>query len=211
MDIPKTTQHFRAAFKYSFSRSDFKNQKAVASAAGVSESVISEINKNKSYGPRTQTKIARAFGYDLLDFLILGKRLADGDSPEQSVKITVESRHEKKILENFETGYNAIPLYESGKLAAGEKGMIFDPYEQPVSSIMINHQELTGRLNHRLVGLRVGGASMVPLIPQGSIVVIDLNDREFVNGKIYAVNYPDKGENIAAVKGCSSGNTDLFF
>ena len=200
MDIPKTTLHFRAAFKYCFSSSDFKSQKAVAIAAGVSESVISEINKNKSYGPKTQTKIARAFDYELLDFLTVGKRLIEGGNPEQSIRVTVQSKHEKKIIEDFEAEYSSIPLYESGKLAAGENGMVFDPYEQPASSIMMNYQELKARRNHRLVGLKVGGASMVPLIPPGSIVIIDLNDREFINGKIYAVNYPDKGENIAAVK-----------
>lgn len=200
MEIPETTLNFRAAFKYCFSNSEFKNQKSVAKAAKVSESVISEINKNKSYGPKTQEKIAKAFGYELLDFLTLGKKLALGQNPEKSIRITVQSKYEKKILDDFDQEYLSIPLYESGKLAAGENGMIFDPYEEPDSSIMMNHQELTGRRNHKLVGLRVGGSSMIPLIPPGSVVVIDLNDREFVNGKIFAVNYPDKGENIAAVK-----------
>ena len=41
---------------------------------------------------------------------------------------------------------------------------------------------------------------MSPVIPPGSVVVIDLDDRELVNNKIFAVNYPANGDNIAAVK-----------
>ncbi len=200
MDIPETITHFRTAFRFCFAESGFRSQKALAQAAGVSESAVCEINKSKSYGPGTQAKIARAFGYDLLDFLSLGKRLNQGKEAGRPFVVTVQSEKEKKLAGNAEIQYRAVPLYASGKLAAGEKGMVFDPYENPDSSILIDHRELTGRRHHNLVSLRVGGDSMSPLIPPGSTVVIDLDDRDFIHNKIYAVNYPAKGENIAAVK-----------
>ncbi|RLC17702.1 MAG: hypothetical protein DRI57_09425 [Deltaproteobacteria bacterium] len=201
MDIPQTTHHFRAAFRYCLKNSDFKNQKAVAVAAKVSQSTISEILSKKSYGPKTQAKIAKVFGYDdLVDFLTLGRKLLEGETLPRSLVVQVQSDREKGALDDHEDAYHGIPLYESGKLAAGENGVIFDPYEEPASTVIMSRQELTGRRYHHLIGLRVGGMSMSPLIPKGSIVVIDLNDRELANNKIYAVNYPENGENIAAVK-----------
>lgn len=200
MSIPQTTLHFRAAFKYCFRNSDFESQKAVAQAAKVSQSTVSEILTKKSYGPGTQAKIAAAFGYDdLLDFLALGRRLLENEDA-RSVPIQTPCAQETGSPEEHTEYYRKIPLYESGKLAAGEKGMVFDPYEQPSSMIIVYQQELTGRKYHHLIGLRVGGSSMSPLIPPRSVVIIDLDDRELVNNKIYAVNYPTNGENIAAVK-----------
>ncbi len=200
MEIPETTLHFRAAFRHCFARSGFKTRKAVAQAAGVSESTICEINRSKSYSPATQSRIAKVFGYDLLDFLALGRKLEQGGEPLRPPVVTVHSEREKKLAENEQIQYRSVPLYESGKLAAGEKGMVFDPYENPESSLLMDERELSGRRHHRLVSLRVGGESMSPLIPPGSAVIIDLDDRDFVPNRIYAVNYPSKGENIAAVK-----------
>jgi phage repressor protein C with HTH and peptisase S24 domain len=47
---------------------------------------------------------------------------------------------------------------------------------------------------------RIGGDSMHPTIPPESIVVVDMNDRQFINNKIYAVNQPEAGLDILAVK-----------
>lgn len=180
-----TTDHFRAAFRHCLRHSDFKSQKAVAEAAQIGESSLSEMLTKKSYGIKTQAKIAKIFGYDdVLDFLALGRRISEGQMP-------VRDDAEYHI---------SIPLYASGKLAAGENGMIFDPYEEPASTLMIPRHEVFGRKNHHLAGLIVGGESMSPIIPKGSVVIVDPDDREFSNNKIYAVNYPQNGENIAAVK-----------
>ncbi len=202
MEIPQSTHWFRAALGYCLENSEFKNKKALAQAAGVSPSMISEIMTKKSYGPKTQAKIAGAFGYDLIDFMSLGRRVLDGESGNMFDRPTIvevrADRKKKRVAASDDL--RSIPLYESGKLAAGENGLIFDPYEEPISALFMKQQELTGRRNHRLMGLKVGGMSMIPVIPPGSIVVIDLDDRELVKNKIYAVNYPTDGENIAAVK-----------
>ncbi|MCP4346605.1 MAG: LacI family DNA-binding transcriptional regulator [Desulfobacterales bacterium] len=205
MDIPQTTHHFRAAFRFCFRNSDFESQKAVADAANVSPSTVSEIMTKKSYSPKTQAKIAKAFGFgDLIDFLALGRKVIEGQAPvatdDRSLIVRVQSDREKEILESRTEDYRGIPLYESGKLAAGENGLVFDPYEQPASTVVVSLRELFGRMHHNLIGMRVGGPSMNPVIPQGSVVVIDLDDKELVSNKIYAVNYPENGENIAAVK-----------
>ena len=65
-------------------------------------------------------------------------------------RIHSSSRWEKAVLEEQIGHCRAVPLYESGKLAAGEKGLMFDPYEQSVSVIILYQKELTGRMNHKL-------------------------------------------------------------
>ena len=198
MDTPKITLCFRAAFRHCLKTSHLKSQKAVAGATGLAESTLSEMMTHKSFSIATQNKIATAFGYDLMDFLMLGRRVLEGmDEPTMGMVIQVGSEGQKEALEGDIDLFRGIPLYESGKLAAGERGMIFDPFEEPASSIVLNQRDLTGRKNHRLVGLRVGGSSMGPAIPPGSVVIVDLDDRRFADNKIFAVNFED---NIAAVK-----------
>ncbi len=191
----ETIEMFRTALRYCLDNSEYPNQRAVAKAAGVSPSVLSEILKKKSYGPKTQAKIAMAFDLDIFEFLALGRRLLEAGEPSP-----VSFAANMLPTPDDETAYKGIAVYASGKLAAGAKGMIFDPFEEPASSLMLSEQELTGRRNHHLVGLNVGGLSMSPLIPQGSIVIVDMDDQEMINNRVYAVNYPSEGENIAAVK-----------
>jgi phage repressor protein C with HTH and peptisase S24 domain len=195
------TEYFRKAYDYCFKRSPFKNQKEVAQAAEVSEAAISEIkNGKKSYGTEIQSRIAKTFGYELLDFKNLGRKLLEGEEPakiDKFLKIT-ETFFQDERTDIFDL-YRRIPIYESGRLAAGTNGLIFDPYEESSSNLIVPQQEI-GKQKHNLRGLRVGGPSMHPLIPEKSVVVIDLDDKDYYKNRIYAVNYPENGEDIAAVK-----------
>jgi phage repressor protein C with HTH and peptisase S24 domain len=96
--------------------------------------------------------------------------------------------------------YRGIPLYESGKLAAGVNGVEFDPYESPVSMVVVYKPELKGCSRHNLAAIKVGGDSMEPTITKGSIVVMDLSDKEQVEGKVFVVNTPDSGVDMASIK-----------
>ena len=51
---------------------------------------------------------------------------------------------------------------------------------------------------------------MWPVIPEGAIVVIDLNDREFVDKKIYAVREPDSDPPIATIKRVRKADQSQF-
>lgn len=97
--------------------------------------------------------------------------------------------------------YRSIPLYESGRLAAGVNGMSFDPYEKVSRHAVVYSPELGHRSRHDLRAMRVGGDSMAPLIPEGSMVVVDVNDRDFIDNRIYAVAVEEGGvEMVATVK-----------
>ena len=122
-----------------------------------------------------------------------------GVGPTMVVKVNNQATQE--TLEGQVENYRGIPLYESGRLAAGVNGLAFDPDEEPASTVVVYQPELRGRSGHHLAALRVGGVSMSPTIPQGSIVVVDLSDKAFVPRKIYVVNdLEDGGPGQAAVK-----------
>jgi hypothetical protein len=94
-----------------------------------------------------------------------------------------------------------IPIYETWRLSAGVNGVSFDPYEEADKHLLMPATELGSRAQHDLRAVRVGGASMEPLIPQGAVVIIDMNDKEFHDGRIYAVAVEEGGvEMVAAVK-----------
>jgi len=63
--------------------------------------------------------------------------------------------------------------------------------------VIVYKPELQGHAKHDLRALRVGGDSMKPTIVKGAIIVVDLNDKEFAERKIFVVRTADM---IAAVK-----------
>lgn len=83
MAITETSRQFWAALEYIFERSEFPNQEALAITAGISQSSISMmLNKKRSFSAKVQTKVSQAFGYPLLDFLLIGRKLMAGENPD---------------------------------------------------------------------------------------------------------------------------------
>jgi len=206
MESPtKLYEYFWKALNDYASSKGYGVQRNIAVQAGVTEAFISQIlaGTNKA-SARTQAAIAGACGYSALeDMLQAGKTLqmkAAEPEAEHQLIIQVASQSEKNILYGNIADYRGIPLYGSGRLAAGANGMAFDPYEPPVSMVVIYKPEIQGSARHNLSALKVGGDSMAPTIPKGAVVVVDLSDREQVDGRIFVVNVPDGGIDMAAVK-----------
>ena len=206
MESPtKLYEYFRQALNDYASSKGYGVQRNIAMQAGITEAFVSQIiaGTNKA-SARTQASIARACGFPALeDMLQAGKsswnKTAEPEA-EHHLIIQVQSQSEKAILSGSIEDYRGIPLYGSGRLAAGANGMAFDPYEPPVSMVVIYNPEIQGSARHNLSALKVGGDSMAPTIPQGAVVVVDLSDREQVDGRIFVVNVPDGGIDMAAVK-----------
>ncbi len=181
-------------------------KKVLALTLGVSEAYVSNINSGrKGANEDLQKRIAKAFGYDYKSYLEYGRELLTGEPrPEpqpRPFQIVVNGTHDKEILENAKETYRGIPLYESGRLAAGSNGLYFNDNEVPESEVIVYRPELGHRSGHQLAAVRVGGSSMNPTIPEKSIIVVDRDDREFANGKIFCVNDPDDtGQYVSAVK-----------
>jgi phage repressor protein C with HTH and peptisase S24 domain len=199
-------EYFKAAFDSLFGKKWGGDQKRISIDSGLSKTTISMIrNGERKAGIRSQTKIANSVGKTLDEFLLIGRSLLSGQSPEpllndQNFVVVVNSQLEKDIMNGHSDLYRGIPLYESGKLAAGMNGVEFDQYETPISMVVVYIPELKGCSKHNLAALKVGGVSMEPTIIAGSIVVVDLSDKEYFNNKVFVVNTPECGVDIASVK-----------
>ena len=64
--------------------------------------------------------------------------------------------------------------------------------EDPASTDIVYKPELLGHARHYLRALRVGGDSMKPTIVQGVIIVVDLDDKEYAERKIFVVRTADE-------------------
>ncbi len=176
-DIGKTKGAFTSIFKY------FKNE--------------IELEKVKlSFD--LQVEIAEACGTDYIAFIQKGRDLIEGKPTPLIVQ--TNSDEEKDLLTPKAPDYRGVPLMESGKLAAWSNESSFDEYERPSCEVIVYLPELGHRANHNLVAARVGGDSMEPIIPKDAIIIIDKDDREFVDDKIFAVAIEDAGVQNLAVK-----------
>lgn len=76
----------------------------------------------------------------------------------------------------------------------------FDPCELPESMVVVYKPELQGRFRHNLATIKVGGVSMEPTIIKNSIAVVDMSDREHIEGKMFVVNTPESGLDMASIR-----------
>lgn len=84
---------FWTALDYCFLEGGYRTQGDLASAAGVSQATISLMKRRqRNYSTDIQAKVAGAFGYDLVDFLALGRWILQGKDPDdlQSLDIPKE-------------------------------------------------------------------------------------------------------------------------
>jgi DNA-binding transcriptional regulator YdaS (Cro superfamily) len=195
MESPlKLYEYFRQALSDYALAKGYGIQRHIAAKAGITEAFVSQImaGSNKA-SARTQAAIARACGFQTLeDMLQAGKSVRTQGSAgqaEPNLIVQVYSPSEKTILADGIEDYRGIPLYGSGRLSAGANGMAFDPYEPPVSMVIVHVPEIQAGAGHHL-----------STIPKGAVVVMDLSDREQVDGRIFVVNVPEAGIDMAAVK-----------
>ena len=199
---------FVAALKYWLDKKGRGAQNFLSIESGLSQTLLSLIlspKATKRAGLDSQEAIIKAAGFQTYEEAIrFGRSLIETRKPpepppEQPLIVQVKSQTDKDILNGAADNYQGIPLYESGKLAAGVSG-VDGPYESPASMVVVYKPELKGCSRHNLAALKVGGDSMEPTITKGSIVVVDLSDKEQVEGKVFVVNTPESGIDMASVK-----------
>jgi len=202
-------EYFRAGIK-DLRLSKKLNQEKLSEISGINRGTISHIEAGRRPAPDTaQWNLSMVFNMTPEQVIEHGRRIIEGLTPEKppekqtrSFQIIINTPEELSLLESPEENYRGIPLYESGKLAAGsDNGVYFDPNEDPASEVLVYRPELKHRSHHKLVAVRVGGDSMTPTIPKDSIIVVDMSDREYIKRKIFCVNDPDDtGQWVSAVK-----------
>ena len=173
------------------------NQSGMGEELGISGPSYQAYEKGKNE-PSTGSLliIARKLGVSL-DWLLTGEERSREPEP---VILTGNDHASKEWIADHTGDYRAIGLYEEGRLAAGPGGLAFDPTETPTSQVIVYRPELKHHGRHQLAAARVGGSSMEPTIPASSIVVVDLDDKQFANNKIFAVNEPESDPPIVTIK-----------
>lgn len=222
---------FYEALKEAIKKNGRGFQSALAAHTGKTEGGISNITSgSKRAAFDTQVKIAEAAGYEYLEFLKRGRQLMEGGStmerpPPQEQPLVVETLNgfDKLVLEKHKEHFRGVPLYESGRLSAFAGGEAFNEKEAPDSTVIVYRPELRGRVSHDLRALRVGadienltrdkGDSMEPTIPRGSIVIVDLDDKDFVDKKIFVLRDPrdpDQNNPLTLIKRARKINQENF-
>ncbi|WP_300456672.1 S24 family peptidase [Desulfobacula sp.] len=201
----ETADYFRKAVQEYLSDKERGSQTFLATSTGIEIKHLNDfLAGRRTMKESFRLKITNFLGYDYLDFLQHGKRLFEGKQPPSQKPtpfiVQTNTSKEKKLLEENAANYKGVPLLDSGRLAAWSNGSAFDEYETPTSEVVVYIPELGHRVNHTLVAARVGGDSMEPLIPENSIIIIDKDDREFIDNKVFAIAIEDGGVKNLAVK-----------
>lgn len=215
---PEIVEQFHDALERYVREKGHGVQSQLAIGYGCAEPFISSlVNREKlAKTEKTQRKVAESAGLSYKEFLNLAPRRYDQKQrpPEQTLIVEVVDGSEKLRLEEQTDHYRAIPLYESGNIGAFSGGLAFNTTEAPDSAVIVHKPELGrhGRAHHELAAARIGhkvdeegiygidGRSMEPTIQAGSIVVIDLSDKEFVNNRIFIVRDPrEPDSNLATL------------
>ena len=152
-------------------------QAEFADKLGIARSSISRIEQGER-PPSAELLFGLAcfFGVDLMEMLcdVAASHTQTVDAIDVAAHVRPVIRAAGDSLEDLPQqgiadDYLAVPLVE-GRVAAGPGGVVWDQVE----SLVWVYRPALGR-RHRLIAVRVGGDSMSPTIPDGAIVIIDLD------------------------------------
>ena len=195
---------YREALKYLLKG---RSQNSVAIDADISQSQLSKILSGVHIGKIDIVHaIADALNTTYEDMLFLGRKIMYGHpgkplSPDPTTRPFICMTWDEVQAKNIDTDlFIPVPYHKSGGASAYVKGKAFDIHEEVNDYVMIYALELRGRAHHKLHAMAVYGDSMEPVIPENSIIVMDVSEREFENNKIFALNKDDYGIDIVNIK-----------
>lgn len=94
-------ESFLGSLKYHLKKKGYGGQALVCRHTGIQRSYLSRImKKGRKAGIKTQQKIARFFGFNMEDFVEIGRRIARGENPEESVDL-FENMTEKHLMQRL--------------------------------------------------------------------------------------------------------------
>ena len=89
---------FLAALKHEANRQYFRQRKALAQEAGISEAYLSMVwNEKSRASPTLQEKLAEVLGYDYMSLMELGRSLVEGDSGDVKPKRPLSMVEQEKL------------------------------------------------------------------------------------------------------------------
>lgn len=162
-----------------------RQERLLAEKLGISTPQLNNIKHGRRSGTESWRRwVADQLGLDYDEMIGAGKSGAD----TQNAIIRVLGPDE--VAPEEQPGYRIVPLHEAGLLTKGLTQLSFAKNTKSQSAVIISHSELRERAGHELRALRITNDSMWPRAPEGSIVFVDLDDRRFVDDRLYVVSRP---------------------
>lgn len=182
----QATVWFWRALDHCMQRSNFSGwggKEALAAAAGISSGMVNEVLSHKK-GRRsgTQEKIARAFGYDLVDFLALGRSLIQQETSgaDEGAPLGPYSGPTRKVVV-FSANCGHGITWTDGGTPVGDS---LDTIELPLEW-----------LNANSFCIRVHNNSMEPSLREGDLVLVDPLAKVTTNDIVF-VSLSDDGDKL---------------
>lgn len=157
-------------------------------ATGVPQPTIHRILTGESSDPRSQTL------QPLADFFkITVSDLRDSEFSVDGIKDDGERRgiqHRIVAPENGDASLTHIPKVRL-RLSAGTPGFDAetDEYDGANTTVPTGWLDRNGLEPIHLIAVRVQGESMEPTLFADDLVIVNVNDRQIVDGAVYAINY----------------------
>ncbi len=172
---------FRAALAQLLKNSG-RSQKTLALEADVTPAFLNQIIHGKREGSQTTlVRIARAFGYDIVDFLALGRRLLAEERGEEP----------RDPLEALAGPLRPVPVFDAN---CGDNGIVWSDGGLPVGEGLETIDLPVAWLNENSFCLRVHNDSMEPTLREGDIVLVNPN-ATVVSGDVVFARLPN-GEKL---------------
>lgn len=184
-------QNFCENFRKWVDRHYYRREKELAEKLGISSQQLNNIKHGRRVGNESWRRwAAEQLGLDYDELIGVTGPRSGSEEDQQDIIINVVDGSGETDLEKTANYHKSIPVYSSGRLTTNFYDHSFYVDEKPEDRILIGPSELKERSAHSLWALRVKDNTMSPSIPPGSIVIADLDDRDFSEGKIYVVRHP---------------------
>lgn len=162
-----------------------RQERLLADKLGISTPQLNNIKHGRRSGTESWRRwVAEQLGLDYDEMIGVDRSVAD----TQNAVIRVVGSEEAALEEN--AGYRVVPLHETGLLTRGLSRLSFGKNTKSQSAVVISHSGLRERAGHEMRALRITDDSMWPRAPEGSVVFVDLDDRRFVDDRLYVVVSP---------------------
>lgn len=166
------------------------SQGQLAEMVGISQPAIQKMTSGKTNGSRKMVELARALRVrpEWLSSGIGEMRAEDHrDSaiPPESEWGRVDAWDSKTSLPDDEV---EVPYLKDIELACGDGSCLEDDYNGFKLRFAKSTLRKVGAQKDSVLCFPASGNSMEPLIPEGTTVAINTNDKKIVDGKVYAIS-----------------------
>lgn len=160
-------------------------QAELAIRAKTSQQAIQQLEDGRTKRPRYLPELADALSCDV-SWLLNGSDSRQSDSlPHESEWGGVDAWDKNTPLSDDEV---EVPFLKDIELACGDGSFNEVDYNGYVIRFSKSTLRRVGAQKGGVICFPAHGNSMEPLIPEGSVVAVNIFDKKIVDGKVYAIN-----------------------